>query len=339
MEYVNINVNIEAAIPKYKKGDRVIVNLNTSKAPEYYVGTVTGIRKGLVYVVFDDGDKDKFKPTLSRVGLVGITKKKTARKSQIPVKDIGKWLEIGIGKASPKSNKVSNDVCYEWFEKFIFGDNLNLPNRSNKEKNTIIEKKIFNTLSRYVDGRFISKSIDKPSLNNLKKLYKCKDYFKKYLVPDNKTSYRGFSMDSKMLLKLVKSKSKKLVKSPYAPKYGMYVYDTIYKSRVEIESWTSNKNIANMFTVREIANPLIVNKVLNIEKINPIIFDPKDNNKKELPVMIESKTNNSFFVNPKLSEKISDFEGINPEWEILRIGKEGIKCKMYIPKKFIDDLK
>ena len=98
MEYVNIDVSIEAAIPKYKKGDRVIVNLNTAEDPEYYVASVTGIRSWLVYVRFDDNDKDKFKPNKSKIGLIGITKSKRVRKSQIPTKDISNWISIDTKK-------------------------------------------------------------------------------------------------------------------------------------------------------------------------------------------------------------------------------------------------
>jgi len=105
-----ISRSIVGAIPQYKKGSRVIVNFGTTKDPEYYVGTVTGIRKGLVYVLFDDGDKGSYKPTPSKVGLVGITKKKTGRKSEIPAKDIDKWLSIDIGKSKPKRKSKTNTI-------------------------------------------------------------------------------------------------------------------------------------------------------------------------------------------------------------------------------------
>jgi len=104
------NSTIESAIPVYKKGVRVIVNFDTVKNPEYYVGTVTAIRNGLVYVTFDDGDRGNYKPTRSLVGLVGITESKKKRKSEIPKKDIDKWLYIGIGRAAPTRTPVPNAV-------------------------------------------------------------------------------------------------------------------------------------------------------------------------------------------------------------------------------------
>jgi len=108
-KYIKSSI-IGAASPQYKKGVRVIVNFNTAKDPEYYVGTVSSLRGGLVYVIFDDGDKGSYKPTSSKVGLVGITKKKIGRKSEIPAKDINKWLDIDIGKNSPKRKPKSNVV-------------------------------------------------------------------------------------------------------------------------------------------------------------------------------------------------------------------------------------
>jgi len=101
MEYINIIV--ESALPKYKKGVRVIVNLNTSKKPEYYVGTVTSIRKGIVKVIFDDGEKGNYKPTSSNVGLVGITESKKKRKTQIPTVNISKWIDLPSKKLIKKT--------------------------------------------------------------------------------------------------------------------------------------------------------------------------------------------------------------------------------------------
>jgi len=126
IEYVYININAESidifgSPPKYKKGVRVIVNFNTTKDPEYYVGTVSGIRSGLIYVTFDDGDKHNFKPTRSLVGLVGITLSKKKRKTEIPAKDIDKWLDIDIGEASPKRKPKTNVV--EKKAKFNFDPN------------------------------------------------------------------------------------------------------------------------------------------------------------------------------------------------------------------------
>jgi len=153
MRYIEINADnineILSASPQYKKGDRVIANFNTAKDPEYYVGTVTGIRKGLVYVVFDDGDKHSFKPTRSLVGLVGITKKKTGRKSQIPTKDINKWLSIDIGKASPKRKSKPNVVDKKSSEK----ENKGRIARTTRERGAFAKE----LAKEYADGKSIMK--------------------------------------------------------------------------------------------------------------------------------------------------------------------------------------
>ena len=90
-----------SASPKYKKGDRVIANYGTTKVPEYWSGTVTALRAGMVHILFDDGTKDSFKPTRSKIGLVGLTDRKAKRKTQIPTADIDKWLVVDLGKATP----------------------------------------------------------------------------------------------------------------------------------------------------------------------------------------------------------------------------------------------
>ena len=91
----------------YKKGDRVIVNFNTSKNPQYYIGTVSMVRDGLVHVKFDDGDKGKYKPTKSKTGLIGLAKPNKKRKSEIPADKINSWL---LTKPDNKSAVKSNVV-------------------------------------------------------------------------------------------------------------------------------------------------------------------------------------------------------------------------------------
>ena len=97
---MKILITISAG-PQYKRGDRVIANYGTTKAPEYWSGTVTALRAGMVYIAFDDGTKDSFKPTRSKTGLVGLSTKKTKRKTQIPTADIDKWLVVDMGDATP----------------------------------------------------------------------------------------------------------------------------------------------------------------------------------------------------------------------------------------------
>ena len=86
----------------YSKGDRVICNLGTTKNPKFFIGTVTMNRQGLVHVILDNEEKVKFKPTSSMAGLIGIAKKTTKRKAEIPESDIDKWIDLG------KSNKREN---------------------------------------------------------------------------------------------------------------------------------------------------------------------------------------------------------------------------------------
>jgi hypothetical protein len=100
-----MNIKIESKV-KYKKGDRVIANFGTKKEPEYYIGTIT--RSGAkVSITFDDGDKHSF--SKSSIKLMGIgTKKK--RKSEIPAKQLHKWLADGSPKKKPIKRKIQKVV-------------------------------------------------------------------------------------------------------------------------------------------------------------------------------------------------------------------------------------
>ncbi|QJT71157.1 hypothetical protein GR11A_00120 [Vibrio phage vB_VcorM_GR11A] len=95
-----------AVIDRYKKNDRVIVNINTAKAPEYYTATVTKVSrtKNLVYVVFDDGEKWQYKATTSKVGLLGHSAQPNKKKKgAIKPEKLGKWLAGGDPKPTKKA--------------------------------------------------------------------------------------------------------------------------------------------------------------------------------------------------------------------------------------------
>ena len=95
----------------YKKGDRVIVNYNTAKKPEYYIGTVSMVRNGLIHVKFDNDDKGKYKPTKSKTGLIGLAKPNKKRKSEIPADKINSWLLTKPdNKTAVKSNVVKKKI-------------------------------------------------------------------------------------------------------------------------------------------------------------------------------------------------------------------------------------
>jgi len=321
---------IEATIPKYKKGVRVIVNFNTTKDPEYWVGTVTGIRKGLVYITFDDGDKGSYKPTRSLVGLVGITKKKTSRKSKIPSKDIDKWLSIDIGKAEPKrkpkSNKVNNkkkegtkELCFDWFEKYLFGENF-----GHDEKNTKVENRLWNILKSFIQGTFMKESTPKEVIDGFRKLQECQEYYKDLLTPPTGDIYRGFRFSNRKLKKL-KDEPKKLIKHESTPKEGMYVFDYIYTPRDILQSWSISERVASKFANSKIGR-------INSFKEN---LENTDSITNSIPAIFIAKIDNTFFLDPKFLQKI---ENDPDQGEVVRLGKR-IKGKLLISKKLFNIIK
>lgn len=78
----------------YAKGDRVIINYGTARAPEYYPATVLSLRAGLMYVLFDDQTKEKYRAVAGKVGLVGHAKTTRKRVTPIPISALENWLLV-----------------------------------------------------------------------------------------------------------------------------------------------------------------------------------------------------------------------------------------------------
>jgi len=329
MEYVNIDVETILSAIQYKKGNRVIVNFNTAKDPEYYVGTVTTIRKGIVYVIFDDGDKGSYKPTASKVGLVGITKKKIGRKSEIPAKDINKWLSIDIGKASPKrktkpnvvekkTKKLSKNICFDWFEKFLFGDQFN-----KKEKNTSDEDRLWDIIEQFTTERFSNK---KKFTESFRKLKECKTYYKDLLTPKSKVMYRGLTLKPNIFKKLIESKYKLLKKNnnKSASNSELTLFKGIYKPTSELQSWTTDLGIASSFASgrRDYIEEGTVKNIKGYLNYLESLLEISNSSK---PCVIKVTTDESFFGTPELTNKISELS----EKEVWRLGGS-IKCEFLL---------
>lgn len=99
--------NTTAAGPvHWEKGERIIVNLHTKSDPEYFIGTVTSIRQGKVYVEFDDGDTGNYKETSPKL-LKGNKKK---RKSEIPESKLVNYLaEDSTDEPKLKGKKTAKE--------------------------------------------------------------------------------------------------------------------------------------------------------------------------------------------------------------------------------------
>jgi hypothetical protein len=307
----DIFISIESVV-KYKKGDRVVVNFGTKKEPEYYIGTVT--RSGIkVSVLFDDGDKGSFPAKSNKLVGIGIKKK---RKSEIPVKQIIKWV---VKKSASKTSKpVKNTpLCEKWFQKHLFSDNLSKPS---KEKNTSTEDKIWDELKNYVEN---TKPV-KPKF--IKMLVECKDKFKKYLTPKHKIAYRGLVLNFD--LEKFQTMKRKLVKSKYAPKHGLYEFQYTYTPGKSVESWTVDFKVAVHFVTKNHV------PIKHLEEHHVV-----KSYRHQCPVILKTRVDDSFFMSPKLINTVVDETNINNyEHEIFKLGEEKIKVKAYMSKKVFDFL-
>ena len=90
----------------FKKGDRVVVNVNTPKEPAYFLGTVTRVsaKDKLVHTLLDNGGKMKAVVANTGGGVVGYANHKRVRKTAIPTAnvqnhiDTSKWYAKKIDK-------------------------------------------------------------------------------------------------------------------------------------------------------------------------------------------------------------------------------------------------
>lgn len=83
-------------MPRWRKGQRIVVNTGKIKDPEFYLGTVTGRRGDKVYVETDNGEKVTVKEKSPRIVGVGVEDKK---KGKIGWAKLKKWVE----QFNPKS--------------------------------------------------------------------------------------------------------------------------------------------------------------------------------------------------------------------------------------------
>ena len=63
---------------EYKAGDRIVLNAGTPRKPEFYLATITTVRKGKWYIRYDDDDKGTID---NAKDIVGLAKKRRYTKS------------------------------------------------------------------------------------------------------------------------------------------------------------------------------------------------------------------------------------------------------------------
>ena len=347
---------IEAKEIGYKKGDRVIVNYNTAKKPEYYIGTVSMIRDGLVHVKFDDGDKGKYKPTKSKTGLIGLAKPNKKKKSAIAADKIDSWLLVKQNNKTPKKDnkkaiksnvvqkkgeKDSSDKkepeiskVYNNFGKILFGDFRNKYGRVSKyERDTEYEKELFSHLSKY----YLENK--KMPEDEIKELIKIRKYYPDILVPPKKydKAYRKSIIKKSEIVDILDnqySKDEELKnsdvftnenysasKDSYNPKMKIKAKQ-FYKPHNNMQSWTVNTTKAMDF--------------VNIDD-NENAIHPK---KGQVEIVYEVDVDDSFFFNPEFVDDIDNYH----EKEITRISLKKeidayyiIRIKDFFKKSINDD--
>lgn len=86
---------------KWKRGDRIVVHYEND---DYYLATVTITRQNLIYIEYDDGDKESFSFRSKRI--IGKAKNRS-KKSAISKSDLSNFL-IKTDPLEPKPKKVKS---------------------------------------------------------------------------------------------------------------------------------------------------------------------------------------------------------------------------------------
>lgn len=228
-----INITVTAAIiDKYAKGDRVIVNVNTTKDPEYWPATITrkSVKNNTVWVEYDDGSYDIFKATNSKVGVLGHAIKKSKRNRAIPKEVIHEYLDGAIapkgvgefGKGTiktkkrivPKSKKVDTVSVSPKAQQEI-PDNVNKAAKKSPLKPNVTPTKT----KKAKEG--VKPMPTKPNPN------KIAEYEKQY------TSYYKLGLEIHMMEKYVPNSSADVAKLRRR-------YDAIGKELVQLEMQTGD---------------------------------------------------------------------------------------------------
>ena len=85
----------------FKRGDRLVVNYGTLRAPEYYVATVVATRADKVKVKFDDETTGVYLAAIRKDGILGKAKTTRVRKTQIPTASLEDWLVAKPTNSTP----------------------------------------------------------------------------------------------------------------------------------------------------------------------------------------------------------------------------------------------
>ena len=80
----------------FKKGDRVVVNLGSAKAPNYFTATVTRLNKKAKRVTVKTDNGKSYDKIVSNTptGIVGFARNKRTRETLIDSKHLLFWIDI-----------------------------------------------------------------------------------------------------------------------------------------------------------------------------------------------------------------------------------------------------
>ena len=217
--------------------------------------------------------------------------------------------------------KKDQQECFDIFESFLFGDERNKPERDTRK-----EVAIYNDFEQFISGNLVKQS--KTSIiKAMKQLQKCKGIFPKDLQPKTNVLYRGSRMKIKDVEKL-KSTNVNFFK------FGDWVkIEGRFNGRSEIQSWSTDKNIAVGFAFSDGATEFTFGSMKNIISGELSGF----NGPNTVPIIYEIQpVDKNLLFNTSFTNFFSKMIINAKESEVVRLSNSSIKAKIYMPKELFN---
>lgn len=180
------------------------------------------------------------------------------------------------------------------------------------EPDTDVEDEVFGALEKFIRDATPGNKAKASKL--IAKLKAVKKHYPNDLDPVADVAYRGTQLRKQTYREIAKQ---------YANGKNKWVtIDYDYKPRSEIQSWTTNRRIAQDFALHANNNPGDTNY---------------DHYNYPCPAIIQTSVNDDFIMNSKLTNMIAIKQHGLPEHEIIRISNNPAKAKLLIHRNWLQE--
>lgn len=150
-----------------------------------------------------------------------------------------------------KLNDLLNEnFCSENLGKILFQKFSHFYTKNKNEKDTDYEKRVYDKLKEFIRGEFNNKAKDAEFVKIISNLMKCKREIPQALQPQNESLYRGSFATTEIFWDYF-SKNVNIFGLSERPIIREVKVPYIYKPQSILQSWTSDKTVAENFMVKQ----------------------------------------------------------------------------------------